>query len=112
MILQEFVDKVAGLKAPAGRLACDSLPSELAKLIAHCGKSVPGARGEWYWLKAIDLLDRLCDVAGDQPRPVVQPERLASIEAQLSRKDEAQPYRIGAVAALARVRNLIPAFMR
>lgn len=108
--LQELVDKVAGLAAPASTWASDSLPSELAKLIVHCGKCVPGARGEWYWLKAIDLLDRLCDVTGDQTRPVVQPERLASIEAFLTRNDEAQPHPLGAVAALARVRNLLSSF--
>ena len=110
MTLQELVDKVAGLAAPSSTSASDSLPSELAKLIAHCGKCVQGARGEWYWLKAVDLLDRLCDVIGDQSRPVVQPERLASIEVFLNRRDEAQPHLLGAVAALARVRNLISGF--
>ena len=52
----------------------------VARLIACCGRraSTP-ARREWYWLKAIDLLDRLCDINPDREPQSVPGQRLEVI---------------------------------
>ena len=45
-----------------------------AMLLIICAQSAPLlCEGQWYWSKAIDLLDRLCDVGPQTPRSIVRP---------------------------------------
>lgn len=58
----------------------------LASLISHGARTAGTvARRDWYWLKAIELLDALCDVGGDSPQPLsdIDIGRLGSIETSL-----------------------------
>jgi hypothetical protein len=57
-----------------------------AKLLISCANSAPhmADRG-WYWSKAIDLLDRLCDVGPPVPHSSVCPEHLARADIMLRR---------------------------
>ena len=85
----------------------------VARLIAHCGRIARTPRQrDWYWVKAIELLDRLCDVSADHGRSSVTIERLSAVEAFLDSCNERQQRKARAAAAFARVRNLIPALIR
>jgi hypothetical protein len=44
----------------------DNIANATAQLLAHCAEIVGKNRGEWYWLKAVDLLDRIADVTNEQ----------------------------------------------
>ena len=45
-----------------------------ATLLIICAQSAPLlSEAQWYWSKAIDLLDRLCDVGPQTPRSIVRP---------------------------------------
>lgn len=110
--LHELAEKVAGFGTSPGTYNCEDMAAALAQLLAHCGKAAPASLGDWYWLKAIDLLDRLSDFTTGRPRPEICPERLVSLEAFLTRRSEMQQHKMRAAAAFARVRSFIPAFMR
>jgi hypothetical protein len=90
----------------------NNLASELAKLISLCALVAPDGQGEWYWLKAIDLFDRLCDVARERPHREIAPEWLSSLEASFRTEVDDRHLRARARSALARVCYLVPAFMR
>jgi hypothetical protein len=98
---------------PGDMPPCEEAATAVARLIAHCGRiaRTPEQR-DWYWVKAIELLDRLCDISADQDRPGVPAERLSEMEAFLERRNERQQGKARAVAAFTRVRNLIPALVR
>lgn len=54
------------------------IASLAAKLLATCATSAPAdLDGSWYWSKAIDLLDRLCDTESEQTRQRVSAEQVA-----------------------------------
>jgi hypothetical protein len=114
--LHELVKKIVYLGSPEDRStrssASEDVAATLAHLLAHCAMAAPPSLGDWYWLKAIELLDRLCDVGADHPRPELHSDRLVSMEAFLNRRAEIQQRKVRAVATLARVRSLMPAFMR
>lgn len=113
-VLIDLRDKAASLvlhaRSAAGMSGQEELASILARLLTHCAKTAtdPACR-DWYWLKAIELLDRLCDVGPDRPQPQFQPERLASLEAFLKRREDVQRRKTRVAAALVRARSLIPA---
>lgn len=57
------------MRVPDRDLVCVS--REAANLLIHCAQSAPAdVDTEWYWGKAVELLDRLCDVGGS---PVLRP---------------------------------------
>ena len=62
-------------------------------------------------MKAIDLLDRLCDVRSGERLQHIPSERMHAISDILERRTEPPQYRAGAMAALERVRKLIPALI-
>ena len=74
-------------------------------LVAICARDAPTDEDEaWYWDKAIDLLDRLCDVGAENRAAQVQAERLQELgrilDARRSntgplRKDWAGPFDFG-----------------
>lgn len=93
---------------PSNTQACEEIASALAHLISQCGRMADTpAQREWYWLKAIELLDRLCDVGASKDRPTVPDERLAAMGAYLEQRHEMQ-LRTKTASTFARVRNLIP----
>jgi hypothetical protein len=57
------------------------LAASAAKLIALAARRAPtAAEQERCWAKAIDLLDRLCDIGAERPRPPAEPARLAWLD--------------------------------
>jgi hypothetical protein len=89
--------------------APEEAAAAIARLIALCGcrASTPDRR-EWYWLKAIDLLDRLGDVRADsEPRPL-SPERLPVISGMLAQNERSAPQDVRPTGLLERVRKVIP----
>ena len=62
----------------------------------------------WYWNKAIDLLDRLCDVGGERAEPRIDAIRVAWLEAVLARRERLARHTAIASRALDRLRHLLP----
>ena len=92
--------------------AFEKAASAVARLISHYAMAAkPRERQQWYWLKAIDLLDRLCDIGAETPRPSVDPERLKDTEALLKERTDAKPTRAWVHAALVRIRSLVPVLL-
>lgn len=83
--------------------------SSVAQQLAHCAAVAPACGREWYWLKAVDLLDRLCDVGGEAPRLPLNIEQVSLAEKELEKRPVSRPRNRLAVAALARIQRLIPA---
>lgn len=67
MALVELRRRIASLASqisePQDSRASARLAYAVAQLICFCSRTARvRARREWYWLKAIDLLDRVCDI--------------------------------------------------
>lgn len=92
--------------------AWEELASAWARLVSHCARNAATlVQRDWYWLKSIEVLDRLCDIGTNRRRPDIATERLASLEAFLDRRAEMQQRRTRAAAVLARVRTMIPGIL-
>jgi len=112
--LHEQTVRLISYASDAGNVPpCDEVATAVARLIAHCGRiaRMPEQR-DWYWVKAIELLDRLCDIGAHHDRPGVTIERLSAMEAFLERRNERQQRIARAIAAFACVRNFIPALIQ
>jgi len=60
-----------------------------ARLLVVAAQNAPSpSREVWYWNKAIDLLDRLCDVGADERVPDVKHDRVALMETILDTRDK------------------------
>jgi hypothetical protein len=80
------------------------LAASAAKLIALAARRAPTpAEQERCWGKAVELLDRLCDVGAERPRPAAEPARLAWLD-DLAAKSQRRRQRIQ--SALGRVTSL------
>lgn len=62
----------------------------------------------WYWNKAIDLLDRLCDIGGERAEPRIDAVRVASLEAVLARRERRARHTALARRAFDRLCHLLP----
>jgi len=57
------------------------LGAAVAGLLCHCAAEAPDAASRtWYWEKAIDLLDRACDIRGAEPSARIDEARLHRLE--------------------------------
>lgn len=63
----------------------------VASLLCFCGAEAPdpAARG-WYWNKAIELLDRMCDVRADRTPAVLNEGRMLRLEQTFARRERLQ----------------------
>jgi hypothetical protein len=70
------------------------------RLVALCARDAPDAQeAEWHWAQAIEILDRLCDVAPRERRvPEVRPDRLEWLEKALDARRRATPRRAAPIA--------------
>jgi hypothetical protein len=111
----ELMDAIADGKKNKVRWLLKSLQAqgagllETMTLIAHAYRkgmniSVAGAAGSlmvslalaaseterstWYWNKAVDLLDRMCDVGADTRRPRIRKDRLQAMAAMAAEPDD------------------------
>lgn len=109
--LRELTDKVANFTVQADPAVCEEIASVVGQLLSQCARVAPMPFRDWYWLKAIDLFDRLCDVVGGQPRPEIRSECLASAEAVLDRRSEIPQHQMLVFNALRRLRSLMPLLM-
>jgi hypothetical protein len=108
---EQAVSLVASAPEQGNLLRYEEPAAAVARLIALCGRmAATQDERDWYWLKAIELLDRLCDADNDRLR--FPAERLPAMQAFLERRNEQQQRKARTVAALARVRNFIPALIR
>jgi hypothetical protein len=88
--------------------ACEQVASSVARLMSHFATIASPTRREWYWLKAIDLLDRLCDVGHDISEASLDAKQVSLAEMLLERGYESKPAVRLANAALAKIRSLVP----
>ncbi|MGH7057466.1 MAG: hypothetical protein ACREFZ_06205 [Acetobacteraceae bacterium] len=63
----------------------------VASLLCFCGAEAPdpAARG-WYWDKAIELLDRICDIKDDKSPASINAARLLRLEQMFARRERIQ----------------------
>ncbi len=93
--------------AHRGTAAREHLATAIARLIAHYAHAVPYGGRDWYWFKAIDLLDRLCEIRDSDTLGQFGAEQAVAATLTL---DRSMTPRMGiASAALSRIRSLIPA---
>lgn len=93
--------------APVEATACKAIASSVARLISHFAATVAPPKREWYWLKAIELLDRLCDVS-EAPQVSLHADLVSGVEVALGGKSRTESRPGLAGTALARLRRLIP----
>jgi hypothetical protein len=90
----------------------EEIASIVARLLAsYATSSGPVSSRQWYWLTAIDLLDRLCIIDPDIPRPAIDAVQVAYAEATL---DDAIARRTSShwtTATMERIRGLLPALL-
>jgi hypothetical protein len=85
--------------------ARDQLATAIARLIAHYAHTAPYRTRDWYWLKAIDLLDRLADIRNGEALAGIASEKITTAMQVLERG--AKP-RFALTTALNRIRSLMP----
>ena len=117
MPLRELWDELTRVGAydcnGVGIQVYEEIAAVVARLITHRSHAaINPANHEWYSVKAIELLDRLCDIGADCGRPSIPTEHVAAMSAYLMKHDEIQRLRFRAVAAVARVCNRVPALLR
>ena len=91
----------------AGLMAID-IASATAHLLAHCAGALAKQEAVWYWNKAIDLLDRLCDISDECAEPPIDWTRVAWLEGVLERRTRLLRHKAMAVRMLDRLRRLLP----
>jgi hypothetical protein len=67
--------------------SCDPnvIADYVAKYLISCALTVPHTdASSWYWSKAIDLLDRLCEIGPSEPRSGLDSAQVECAEAKLS----------------------------
>lgn len=90
-IWPEVYQQVTSLLSKAGTLRgaheCDQIAAAAARLICHCGRLAPlPDQRAWYWAKAVDLLDRLCTIGNENPRPAIPEWQLSAMSAFLQQR--------------------------
>lgn len=66
---------------PAEALPDTKLCAAVADLLCYCAINAPRAHlGRWYWEKAIDVLDRACDIRSDSSSRKIDETRLRQLE--------------------------------
>jgi hypothetical protein len=112
--LWENLIHIASNECDGGRLkAGEEIAAATAILITRCSRAATTPTDqEWYWLKAIDLLDRLCDVGVGVDRVSISVDQVVAMSTFLAQCSETQQRRARFVAAIVRVCNLVPAPLR
>ncbi len=70
----------------AGPMAGIDIASATAEFIIQCAGALAPQDAAWYWNKAIDLLDRLCDISNERAEPGIDWRRIAWLETILERR--------------------------
>jgi hypothetical protein len=64
------------------------LAAAVASLLCFCATEAPDPVGRpWYWRKAIELLDRACDIAGEKAAPSIDAGRVQRLDEMLGRRE-------------------------
>jgi hypothetical protein len=90
-IWPEVYQQVTSLLSKAGTLRdareCDQIAAMAARLICLCGRLAPlPDQRAWYWAKAVDLLDRLCTIGNEDPRPAIPEWQVSAMNAFLQER--------------------------
>jgi hypothetical protein len=103
--LATFLNRPAGndrVQAP-GEIAATT-----ADVLVCCAREAPSAAvSTWYWTKAIDLLDRMCEIRHPHAA-TIDPARIIRLDELLARHQRARRGGAGAAWAIERVRRLLP----
>jgi hypothetical protein len=91
----------------AGLRGIDIAPAT-AHLLAHCAGALAKQEAAWYWNKAIDLLDRLCDISDECTEPRIDWARVSWLDGILERRARMLRHKAMAVRVLDRLRRLLP----
>ncbi len=81
----------------ADPISGNDIASATAELIIHCAGALAPQDAVWYWGKAVDILDRLCDISNQQAEPGLDWRRIGWLETILERR--ARRVRRTAIAA-------------
>lgn len=107
VLLDQFDNAVFHVRAPG---MWEDLAFAFGRIVCWGAKNAETSdQQEWFWLKATDVLDQLCDIGVASMRPAITAEHLAFMQTFLSREGNLGQRRSLALTAWACVRNLIPA---
>lgn len=71
------------LRLSANKREFDYVARAAADLLIACAKSAPAENATWYWGKAIELLDRLCDIGAKPTGVAISEQALQQAERRL-----------------------------
>ena len=106
VLLARLADGRHTLDAPGLQIEIAAATAELLGLGARAASGAETA--SWYWNKAIDLLDRLCDIGGERAEPRIDSMRILWLESVLARRERIARHTAIASRALDRLRHLLP----
>ncbi len=109
---RELSEKLFGLTSCSNNsvetLRDAKLGAAVADLLCYCAINAPGANsGRWYWEKAIDVLDRVCDIRGDNPMPKIDEARLRQLEEILTSRGDSRQRAMNTTNVVGRFRFLL-----
>jgi hypothetical protein len=87
IVTEQDASHLNGWSHIRGPLHCDPnvIADYVAKYLISCALTVPHTdASSWYWSKAIDLLDRLCEIGPSEPRSGLDSAQVECAEAKLS----------------------------
>jgi hypothetical protein len=95
-VYQQVTSLLSKVGTPADARECDQIAAAAARLICLCGRVAPFSdQRAWYWAKAVDLLDRLCTIGNEEPRPEIPEWQVSAINVYLQERHRRTTPRIG-----------------
>lgn len=80
----------------------------VASLLCFCGAEAPEPEARvWYWQKAIELLDRICDIGGERSPAAINTMRLQKLEQMFAHRERMQKGKAMTDRAVGYLRTLL-----
>ncbi|HWA79642.1 MAG TPA: hypothetical protein VG848_04950 [Acetobacteraceae bacterium] len=84
------------------------LAAAVASLLCFCATEAPDPVARpWYWRKAIELLDRACDVGAERGEPTIDTGRVQKLEEMLGRRERIRGAKAMTDRAVGRLRAVL-----
>jgi hypothetical protein len=86
-VYQPIISLLSEVGTPTSVREYAQIAGAAARLICLCCRvaPIPDQRA-WYWAKAIDLLDRLCTIGNQEPRPAIPDWQVSAMNALLQER--------------------------
>lgn len=95
-VYRQVTALLCNVGTPTGVSQCDQIAGVASRLICRCARAAPlPDQREWYWAKAIDLIDRLCTIGNEEPRPAIPEWQVTAINAYLQHRHRRVTARAG-----------------